>query len=91
MKRIHVIVTGRVQGVGFRFFTQQVATEHEITGWVKNLTNGDVEIEAQASSNNLDAFLKKLKKGPGLFASVKDTKIDQVESIENEDSFRILY
>lgn len=45
--RIHIIVHGRVQGVGFRFSAQQKAVEYNLTGYVRNLANGDVELEVE--------------------------------------------
>ncbi len=55
-KQIHVYYTGRVQGVGFRFTVENTACELGITGWVKNLTGGGVEIVAEGE----EGVLKKL-------------------------------
>lgn len=61
MKRIHLIITGRVQGVGFRFYAREIAQKTGVKGWVKNLPNGNVEITAEGSIKQVDIFLKKLK------------------------------
>lgn len=63
MIRKKLIVTGRVQQVGFRFFAQFKASALSLTGYVKNLCNGDVEIEVQGDELNIQAFIKSLKKG----------------------------
>ncbi len=91
MKSLHIIVSGRVQGVGFRFFTQEIAVNLHITGWVKNLSNGDVEIYAEGSKEILEKFLLLIKKGPPL------SRILNIEEYWNDldknefDSFTIKY
>jgi acylphosphatase len=64
--RVHAIVTGKVQGVGFRAFTQNQATQKGIAGCVRNREDGSVEVEAEGPRVILDDFLKVLKEGPGL-------------------------
>lgn len=66
MKSVNIVVTGRVQGVGFRFFTERLAHMLNITGYVKNLYNGDVEIVAEGEEKILYQFLDKIKQGPPL-------------------------
>ncbi|EGK13898.1 acylphosphatase [Desmospora sp. 8437] len=63
MKRIHLIVHGRVQGVGFRFYTQKAARKLGILGWVKNRSDATVEIDAQGNAKMLEQFLKAVRKG----------------------------
>ncbi len=61
MAEVHhetVFFTGRVQGVGFRYSTVQVAKEFEVTGFVKNLADGRVQLEAQGGKAEVDAFVK---------------------------------
>jgi acylphosphatase len=60
MKRIHVIYSGRVQGIGFRFTAERIALSLGITGWVKNLFNGKVEIVAEADEKKIDKFLEEI-------------------------------
>jgi len=63
-KRIHVFYLGRVQGVGFRFTAERVALFLGITGWVKNLPDGRVEVVAEGDEAKLVLFLEKMKNGP---------------------------
>jgi len=63
-KRLHAVVTGRVQGVGFRYFVQQHAAKLELTGWVRNQWDGSVELIAEGNHLGLQAFLKILYQGP---------------------------
>jgi len=60
MKRIHVFYSGRVQGVGFRFTAERIALSLGITGWVKNIYDGRVEIVAEADEKKLEKFLKEI-------------------------------
>ncbi len=59
-KQAHVYYTGAVQGVGFRFITEELAKELEVFGWVRNLNGGQVEIVAEADEVVLDEFLNKI-------------------------------
>ncbi len=63
MKRLHLIVSGVVQGVGFRWYTQRIATSLGLTGWVRNLQNGDVEIVVEGKSDIIEMFISELKNG----------------------------
>lgn len=74
-KRLHAVVSGRVQGVGFRYFVQREATRLKLTGWVRNLAEGNVEVMAQGPAQALDDLLKKLREGPP-FAWVRDVVVD---------------
>ena len=60
MERYYIIFTGRVQGVGFRWTVMQLATDLGLTGWVRNLTNGNVDCEIQGSPVKIDQFLRKI-------------------------------
>ncbi len=64
MKRVRVIVGGRVQGVGFRYYVANGAKQHCIKGYVQNLSDGRVEIDAEGESENIHHFLSDCKKGP---------------------------
>lgn len=83
----HIIVEGRVQGVGFRYYTKEKANQLSLKGWVQNLTDGSVEIHAQGESENLNAFIEWCHSGPSS-ANVK--KLDYRESkLEAFSSFEI--
>ncbi len=63
--RLHAIVTGRVQGVGFRATTHQVASKLGLAGWVRNLQSGGVEVVAEGETDSLQALETFLHQGPG--------------------------
>ncbi|KAB7672514.1 acylphosphatase [Bacillus sp. B1-b2] len=90
MIQYHVLVSGKVQGVGFRYFVQMTAMQYEITGWVKNRSNGMVEIVAIGEQNVLDSFLVEIKRG-NRFAKVQKMDITKEETSELFTSFRITY
>lgn len=85
---IHIIVIGRVQGVGFRQFIKSSAIKLNIKGWVKNLPDRSVEAMLAGSTENLKKMTEKCRKGPFL-AEVKDIKIEDLEDQEFED-FKII-
>lgn len=58
------LLSGRVQGVGFRYFTQRVAAQHGISGWVRNTPDGRVEIEAEADAEAMRQFEDRISAGP---------------------------
>jgi len=61
---VHALVTGRVQGVGFRAFTAATARRLGLTGWVRNLPDGSVEALAEGARRDLDEFVTALRSGP---------------------------
>lgn len=63
-KRVHIYYSGVVQGVGFRFTVEDIARQSDITGWVKNLPDGKVEVLAEGEERLLIRFLDKIKNGP---------------------------
>ncbi len=72
------IVKGRVQGVGFRYFTHRIAQELGVRGWVKNLPNGTVEVYAEGDEDPIEQLLTGIKKGPFL-GFVEDVEVGEVE------------
>lgn len=64
VKRVHLIVHGRVQGVGFRYFAATVAVRHDIRGFVRNCVDGTVEIDAEGPEESLQSFLVEIRRGP---------------------------
>ena len=58
------VVAGRVQGVGFRAFAQHAAHLAGVTGWARNLADGDVEVHANGTQPQLDDFEARLRQGP---------------------------
>ena len=63
-RSIHGFVSGRVQGVGFRYFVYRHALALELTGYVRNLRDGRVEFLAQGDADNLLCLLERLREGP---------------------------
>lgn len=64
MKRMHVLISGRVQGVFFRAYTMETAQSLRLTGWVRNLADGTVEAVFEGKNEDIDAMLDWCKKGP---------------------------
>jgi acylphosphatase len=58
------LITGRVQGVGFRYFAQRVAVQHGISGWVRNTPDGRVEVEAEGDADAMHQFEQQISTGP---------------------------
>jgi len=90
MIRYSIFVSGRVQGVGFRFFAKQEAVRCGLTGWVKNLYDGRVAMEVQGEFHNIRLFMTKLYEGDRFI------RVDCIEKIEipvdeSESSFRVSY
>ncbi|MBU2555889.1 MAG: acylphosphatase [Bacteroidales bacterium] len=64
MKGVSITVFGKVQGVGFRFYTKKKADELNLTGWVKNMRDGSVYIEAEGENQDVDTFIDWCRQGP---------------------------
>jgi acylphosphatase len=62
--QLHAVVHGRVQGVNYRYYTQQTAADLGLTGWVRNLPEGTVEVTAEGSRIRLERLLRWLRQGP---------------------------
>ncbi len=90
MIRKHIIVEGRVQGVGFRYNAALIAAKYKLTGYARNLINGSVELEAQGLNDNVSAFICEVKKGTP-FAKVTALYQEDIPLVENEKSFKTLY
>ena len=69
-------VRGRVQGVGFRYSAIREAHRLHVNGWVRNASNGDVEVWAEATPERLEAFLEWLRKGP---------QFSYIDSVDTEE------
>ena len=62
--RVHIVVEGLVQGVGFRWFASRRAEALGLTGYVKNLYNGNVELDVEGDRSLIEDFIKEVKVGP---------------------------
>jgi acylphosphatase len=77
MRSLSIKVYGKVQGVGFRFYTQKTARELGVSGYVKNERDGRVYIEAEAEKEIMDTFVEWLKKGPQ-WARVDEVNVQEL-------------
>lgn len=86
--RLHMQVTGRVQGVGFRYFVQEKALLLDLKGWVRNRWNGSVEIIAEGEKTDLESLLSAVERGPRArtTSAVKCTWLEHTGEFHN---FRI--
>lgn len=71
MRALRVVISGRVQGVGFRYWTEQAAQRYGLDGWVRNLHDGRVEAVFAGDPERVEAMLAACKKGPR-FAQVTE-------------------
>ncbi len=83
--RFRIFVSGLVQGVGFRAYTQRVAESLGISGWVRNLPDGRVEVLAEGDEEVLCHFVKELWKGPRL------SRVERLEIIKEEEEDEPLF
>ncbi len=88
--RVHVLVSGRVQGVGFRAFTWRQAKHHGLVGWVRNRADGRVESEAQGPRTAVMNFLRDVEQGPPL-SSVEHVEVEWVTPGQEETGFEVKY
>jgi len=87
-QRLHVIVDGRVQGVGFRYFTQERAVLLGLTGWVRNRWNGTVELVAEGPKADLETLLRAIQRGPRA-GTTQNVKVDWLENTGEFGAFRV--
>ncbi|EUJ31812.1 acylphosphatase [Listeria floridensis FSL S10-1187] len=84
-------VTGLVQGVGFRYTTKHLAYQYDVSGTVKNLEDGSVEISARAESGQLENFIEAVKKGPSRAAHVNEVFVYKGAPVPESKTFDIIY
>ena len=89
VEKVHVIYTGYVQGVGFRFTACDVAERFKIYGWVKNLHSGEVELVAEGKKKVLINFLQSLEDAVGRY--VQNREISWAKGEKEFESFDIRY
>ncbi len=81
--RIHIYVYGRVQGVGFRLFVKETAKNLNLSGFVRNLFNGNVEVVAEGEKEKLNVFIDRLKEGQS------PIRVDNIDvTFENPEGFK---
>jgi acylphosphatase len=82
------VVTGRVQGVGFRWFVEKEASDLGLSGWVRNRQDGTVEVLAAGSKEKLDSLYSVLQRGPRA-ARVDGVQVIEAEVTNDLKSFRV--
>lgn len=85
----HIKVSGRVQGVGFRYFTYKKAQEYNITGWVKNCSDGSVEALIAGDEPDVDKMVKAIRNGPPMANVSRITELDSEAESRDFKSFQI--
>jgi len=85
VKRIHWLIIGNVQGVGFRTYTQRHARRFKVKGWVRNLPTGQVEFEASGPADAMSRFESKVRKGP------RGSKVESVKEIDKTNGLLTVF
>ncbi len=88
---VRIIVTGRVQGVGYRWFARETAQAFGVVGWTRNMPDGSVVLEVMAPRAVLARFVAELKAGPPA-ADVEDVRLaNREESAPLPDRFVVIH
>ena len=87
MKRVHVVVRGEVQGVGYRYTLRMIARESGVTGWVRNRVDGSVEAEVEGTADQVDEVLAWMAEGPP-GAQVTEAKVTDAAP-SGDESFEV--
>jgi acylphosphatase len=85
----HIIFVGNVQGVGFRFTAHRIAHRHKLTGFVRNLFDGTVEMVAQGPAEDIDACIADIEQS--FTGCVRETRIEETAPNPRYDDFRITF
>lgn len=85
----HIIFAGRVQGVGFRFTAHRIADRHGLTGWVRNLPEGTVEMVAQGAAEDIDDCIRDIEQT--FSGYIKETRAEEIPSSPRFNDFRITF
>ncbi len=88
MTQVHLYISGRVQGVFFRHHTHKKATALKLTGWVRNLSDGRVEVFAEGPSDKLEELINWCHQGPPA-ADVEKVDVEWLEEGPQYGDFRI--
>jgi acylphosphatase len=88
LSSVKITVSGRVQGVGFRYFIARIAEDMDLKGYAKNLFTGEVEIAAEGRKEYLEELIKQAKTGPSN-SKVKSCKVEWLDFENKYDKFEI--
>lgn len=89
MLKYHIFFSGRVQGVGFRWTAHSIASDFPISGWVKNLPDGRVELIAVGKKSDLDQFVEALKHR--MRRQIVEHTLDTTPAVQHMPGFEIRY
>lgn len=89
MRKVHLIISGFVQGVAFRQFIKKTAEDLDLTGWVRNTGNNKVEAVFEGEEGNIKNAADKCKKGPFL-AEVEDIQLEWIDDEKHYPQFKII-
>ena len=89
-RNVRIVVSGRVQGVSFRYFTRRAAERLGLIGWVKNLPSGEVEVRVGGPESSLELFRGQLRQGPPA-SRVDDLAESELEVPVEGPGFRIVF
>jgi acylphosphatase len=78
--RVRLLVSGRVQGVGFRWFIREAARQHRLAGWVRNRPDGSVELEASGDDAAFRQFVEDIKEGP------PGARVDEIRELSSNQT-----
>ena len=87
---VHLTIEGRVQGVGFRYFSQRAAISSNLTGFVRNLSDGNVEIVLEGENQNINHFINSIRHDHP-YARVLNINQNELPFTGNFESFQIKY
>ena len=82
------LISGRVHGVGFRYFTEAAAAREGLHGWVRNLPDGRVEIDVEGETDAMERFERNVRHGPP-GARVSDVQVDDGVPLRRESGFSV--
>lgn len=88
--RVHVWVSGHVQGVSFRFYTRDLANQFGVNGWIKNLPDGRLEAVFEGEETEVNRIVEFCRKGPG-GAHVTDVNIQNEQFLSEFKKFDIAF
>jgi acylphosphatase len=89
MKCVQMIVEGKVQGVGFRLSAAEKARKLNLVGYVRNEANGTVRVDLEGEDNQVEEFIKEVKKGPNAQVKVKDVDVKYLEKQQGFKKFEV--
>ena len=89
IERYHYYVSGEVQGVGFRYKAQRIASRLQLTGWVRNLSDGRVELEIQGEQKDIERFFPWME--DSCYIEITQIEAKPIQIIDSEGTFGVRY